>query len=166
PAGNIEGTACTPTGIDVSGATVSLEYIDCDGNPRTATTQTDALGYFVLPGIPEGDWDINITKGPYSRDATVNVVANQTSSFIDNGGERLCFDPDNTRIAVVGGSYDAVGDVLTQMGFDYDYYNGVSNDEGWNFLANASAVEQYDIIYINCGFWPEAAFGMYSSELN
>ncbi len=163
--GNIEGYVCTPSTEAVSGADVTISYLDCDGNPATTTVQSDVLGYFVVSGIPVGSATMNITKGPYNNTVTVEIVANQTTSFAD-GDPRTCFDVDGTKIAVVSGAYDSIEGVLDTLGFEYDLYNGLKVMQGWNFLLDPDQVNQYDIIFINCGVHPEYQFASYMSELN
>jgi len=165
PSGNVEGFACTPNGVDVSGATVTIEYTDCAGNPTSQTVESDALGYYSFGGIPEGNWTLTIEKGPYSTTTDVGVLANQTTSLIDGNEREACFDPDATKIAVVGGKYDEIGAVLTTLGFEFDYYDGVDQWEGWNFLLDPAAMDTYDIIFINCGVHPESDFGAHTAEL-
>jgi len=162
--GNIEGYACTPSQDAVSGATVTLDYTDCDGNPAHLSIESDALGYFVIPNIPVGTWTLDVSKGPYERTEDVTVAAGQTTSFTD-GSPRLCFDPSETRIAVVGGAYDSIGAVLTELGFNYDFYAGTTNWDGWEFLMDAAALDTYDIVFINCGVHPEANYVAYMNDL-
>lgn len=164
PGGNIEGMACTPDGTSVSGATVTVHYTDCAGNPATRTVDSDALGYWSFGGIPVGDWTVEVNKGPYSTTLNVSVAEDATTSLIE-GSLRSCFDRNATKIAVVGGAYDDIGSVLTSLGFTFDYYNGNQSLDGWNFLLNANLVNTYDIIFINCGVFPEEQFAARMSEL-
>ena len=123
PAGNVRGLACTPNEAAVSGATVTLEYTDCNGNEVTKTVQSDALGYYSFGDIPVGSATLSVDKGPYSTETTVSVTEGATTDLTE-GNARSCFDPNATRIAVVTGQYDQISAVLDDLGFTYDEING------------------------------------------
>lgn len=149
PAGNINGRVCAPSGdFWVVGANVTVRYTDCNGQEVVITTQTDAEGYFILVGVPEGEHTVRVEKGPYSAEYTVTVTAGETAT-IPLGD--FCFDQ-STNIAVITGEYDKVELVLDSLGFTYDLFGGwPNNDEARALLGDLGRMNDYDVIFMNCG---------------
>jgi len=149
PVGNVQGRVCAPSGdYWVVGATVSVTFTDCNGQPKTVTTQTDAEGYFILTGVGVGTHEITVVKGPYSASFTVEIVGGQTTT-IPLGD--FCFDQ-STNIAVITGQYDRISLVLDDLGFTYDLFDGYPENNGTReLLGDLGRMMDYDVIFMNCG---------------
>ncbi len=149
PTGNVQGRVCTPSGDHwVVGATVTVSYTDCNGQPHTLLTQTDAEGYFILTGVPVGTHTVTVEKGPYRAQHQVVVTEGQTTT-IPLGD--FCFDQ-STQIAVISGQYDQIGRVLDDLGFVYDGYDGYPENNGTRqLLGDLARMNEYDVIFMNCG---------------
>ena len=147
--GVISGTICDPSGQGVvSGAEVWLPMdYDNDGQiDHTIRTESQGDGYFILSDVPDGFWTVFVTKGSYTADFRVEVVGGVGEHDVE-----YCLDPGTVRIAVVTGEYDTVQDVLKNIGLDFDTFNGKSGNDYLNFLSDQTALETYDIVFLNCG---------------
>ena len=179
--GSIRGRVCAPNGEEwLANASVSVETGDCNGKPVTRQTVTDADGLFQLDQVPTGAQTVRIEKGSFVTELAVGIAANQ---ILDKSHDQdgLCFKPDAAKIAVVGGDYDHVENILAGLGIGFDFYAGsvfgslsgldLSALELWGLgglppegLANlfvdaggldklfeAGVLEQYDVVFLNCG---------------
>ncbi|PYS33233.1 MAG: hypothetical protein DMG14_32315, partial [Acidobacteria bacterium] len=54
----LNGTVRDTTGSVVANATVSLRNLD---NNRTYTSTSDASGYYIVPNLPPGPYELNVT---------------------------------------------------------------------------------------------------------
>ena len=147
--GTISGHVCDPSGEGyVSGAEVWVP-IDYDNDGTTdhpIRTETDAEGAFSLADVPDGFWTVYVKKGSFEADFRVEVV--------DGVGEHeveYCLDPENVQIAVVTGEYDTVQQVLGNIGLEFDLFNGKGGSQYLSLLSDITALETYDIIFLNCG---------------
>ncbi|MBH25037.1 MAG: hypothetical protein CMH57_11385 [Myxococcales bacterium] len=149
PTGNLRGRVCAPSGdFWVVGATVSVTYTDCNGDVVTLSTQTDAQGYFLIAGIPEGTYQVSVRKGPYRRTYRATITAGETTT-IPLGD--LCFDQ-STAIAVVTGRYDQIERVLDRLGFTYSLFDGYPENNGTReLLGDLDRMRGFDVIFMNCG---------------
>jgi len=139
--GAIHGRICGPDGSSwLVGADVTLLY-----DTGVVTGVTDQDGWFLLENVPVGTWDVLIQKGSFSLTLTIPVEADSTTEL----PEPECLEQGEVRIAVVTGTYDRIEDVLDTLGFSYDVVDGYS--QATSFLRNPSQLEQYDIIFFNCG---------------
>ena len=147
--GTISGAICDPSGAGyVSGAEVSLP-MDYDGDGQidhTIRATTDGDGAFVLPDVPDGFWTVYVTKGSYEAEFRVEVVDGVGVHDVE-----YCLDPENVSIAVVSGEYDTVQQVLKQIGLEFDLFNGKGGMDFVNLLSDQTALETYDIVFLNCG---------------
>src|SRR5690554_2563896 len=158
--GQILGKACAPSGSVLSGATVTLEGFDCDGQPFTASAQTNRDGEYSFSDVPAGHHTVTVSIGSYSGDQQVRVSAGQTTDLTTSAA-KICLEAANVQIAVIEGAYDKVEGLLDDLQLQYDikgddvqgyppFLPGRLN-ESVAFLSNLSAMQQYDIIFINCG---------------
>jgi hypothetical protein len=159
--GDIIGKSCAPSGEVLAGATVTLDGFDCDGNAYpTRTTTTDANGEYTFDDVPSGQHTITVTSGSFNRQQQVYVQPGQTLD-LSTGAAKVCFESGNVEIAVIEGSYDAVEEILDDLGLDYDVrgddqtggsiLNPSPPPETHAFLMDLNAMREYDIIFINCG---------------
>lgn len=59
------------------------------------------------------------------------------------------------KLAVIQGSADQIGDLLTDLGFEYDAYSDgttktVVDSPAHELLTNPTALAEYDVLFINC----------------
>ena len=147
--GVISGHICDPSGEGyVAGAEVSLPMdYDNDGViDHTIRTETQGDGFFSLPDVPDGFWTVYITKGSFNAEFRVEVVDGVGVHEVE-----YCLDPETVKIAVVSGEYDTVQEVLTSIGLEYDQFNGKAGNQYIDLLTNQTALESYDIVFLNCG---------------
>src|SRR5690554_2002817 len=157
--GQILGKACAPSGSVLSGATVTQEGFVCDGQPFTASAQTNRDGEYSFSDVPAGHHTVTVSIGSYSGDQQVRVSAGQTTDLTTSAA-KICLEAANVQIAVIEGAYDKVEGLLDDLQLQYDIKG---SDQGGNiffpaapastvaFLSDLSAMQQYDIIFINCG---------------
>jgi hypothetical protein len=139
--GGIMGRICAPSQhVYVADAKVSIEH-----EWGVTTTHTDADGFFILKDIPAGTYVVVVTKGSFQTHFEVFVPANEIIEL----AQEECFD-DNLNIAVVTGEYDHIGRILLDLGLSFDTYNGFTT-QSVDFLRNPAAMDDYDIIFLNCG---------------
>ncbi|MFP4600984.1 MAG: carboxypeptidase regulatory-like domain-containing protein [Persicimonas sp.] len=154
--GDVIGMACAPSGERLGGATVTIEGNDCDGNPFTETTTTDSNGEYSFSDIPAGQHTLTISSGSFSSNQPIIVRAGETLD-LSQSNSKVCLDGANVEIAVIEGAYDHVSGVLDDLQLDYDVKGddvstlGGQYEDSRDFLNNQSAMDQYDIIFINCG---------------
>lgn len=155
--GNIIGMACAPSGATLGNATVTLEGVDCDGEPFTMTTQTNHNGEYEFNDVPAGAHDLSISTGSFSGTDRVFVTAGNTTD-LTQAAAKICLNPGNVEIAVIQGIYDSVEDLLGDLGLDYEIKGGDQVSfptsplsQARSFLGDLDAMRQYDIIFINCG---------------
>jgi hypothetical protein len=64
----------------------------------------------------------------------------------------VCFPSDKTKIAVITGDWDAIQQILSGLGLDYDVYDGMYNyTQTAALLSDLELMKTYDIIFTNCG---------------
>ncbi|KYK37615.1 MAG: hypothetical protein AYK18_09530 [Theionarchaea archaeon DG-70] len=69
-------------GMKVAGTATSLPYSSQLPVPLTITTITDAVGNYVLKGLPPGNYSVNVNKDEYIPQQKLNIVVNgQTFPF-------------------------------------------------------------------------------------
>ena len=160
PNGGVSGRICAPSqNVYVADAEVYIEFED----GTRLSTQTDADGYFTLEGVPVGTYTVHVEKGSFG--ATFDVTI--TEGTITELAQDECLEGD-IEIAVVTGSYDDVGGILTRLGLSYDAYDGdpYGSREYEELLSNPSRLAQYDIIFFNCGMDDTWAYGFGGISLN
>jgi hypothetical protein len=78
--GQLNGTVRDTTGSVVANASVSLRNVD---NNRTYMSTSDASGYYILPNLPPGSYELNITYTgfePYTQ-SSIQVRVGQTATL-------------------------------------------------------------------------------------
>ena len=171
--GSILGRVCAPSGSEwLAGVIVSVSSIDCDGNPIVVQDFTDANGSFQLGPIPNGLHQLLLETGSYITiisDLPVNI--GEVTNLSDSPGA-TCLDPDAASIAVLGGTFDHVQQILDQLGIAYELYDGdtaVTNPgspaNGLDLLMSLGELLGYDILFINSGMWFDTFLLMSASEI-
>jgi len=111
--------------------------------------------------LPCGLHEVNVTAGSFSTSYIVQIIVGEETDVTELG-ER-CFGPYSAKIAVLWGQWDNFQDLLFEMGFQYDWYNYKQeyfNDTPWEeieafqLLMDPAKLEEYDIIFFNCGGAP------------
>lgn len=147
PTGGLTGVICDPSGEGlVVGARVWVD-VDDDGDgvaDRQVEAVTDGDGRFVLEDVPQGAVTVNVEKGGFVATFEAEVV-----DGVVQIEEETCLEPDR-RIAVFEGSYDAVQDLLDDLGLVYDLIPS-SGRHQQDLLTDAGALGDYDMVFLNCG---------------
>jgi hypothetical protein len=142
--GAVEGRICAPDDATwVAGATVWIEFDD--GTRETAITDGD--GHFLLEGLPSGTFTVYVEKGSFHTE----FVAVVTDGEITTLATQECLSGDDVNIAVVTGLYDSIQVVLDRLNLHYTVINGIDGNAHVNLLRDPAQLEQYDIIFFNCG---------------
>lgn len=150
--GAVTGRVCAPDQqTRVNGAAVSVDATDCNGNPVHVQTTSAADGSFELDGVPTGQVTVHAALGAFQQDTAVSVSANQTTAIPDN---QLCVAQKTVRIAVVTGPGDQIENLLQTLQLQFTTYAADSASYASSakpFLLNLQQMEQYDLIFIDCG---------------
>ena len=151
--GRTAGTVCAPNGSVIAGARISASTRTCSGEPKIVETNANIQGYFSLEGLAEGWTEVTITTGTFVARFAVEIVPGREVPLSgDSTSTKVCLPAGSARLAVLTGDYDNVGAVIDSLGFEYDTYCG-----SWDYsrtarflLANAEALNEYDILFVNC----------------
>ena len=152
PTGGLSGRVCAPNGQSwLADARVSIPIQNEAGSvTMEPETLTDLDGFFTLMGVPVGDWVVQVVKGSFSTDFPVTIVEGEVTVI----PEPHCIDPASANVAVVTGAYDKVEQVLARVGIEnVTIYDGLLGMEPSisTLLNDPALLEQYDIVFINCG---------------
>jgi hypothetical protein len=119
-----------------------------------------------------------IEKGKFSRTIDTEITGCGAEVALDAEQARLPRDPSEgtiPRIAIATGAFDFMENVVAKMGLgrvgpfgelvrgseQFDLYAGDGFGEGTDFailLRDRARMAMYDVIFINCGSWPEEDF--------
>lgn len=156
--GTIIGVACAPSGELLAAADVTVTGIDCaTGEPFELTTRTDSNGLFELENVPAGTHTLRVHTGSFESQNNVIVRADNTTDLTVS---KVCVDQ-SVEIAVIQGNYDHVEGVLDVLNLDYTIVgnDALLDQRARTFLNDLNAMNQYDIIFINCGdLWSNLVF--------
>lgn len=152
PVGSVTGYVCAPNEtLYIGGASVWVETSDCKGKPLKIGAVSDESGNYELNDVPAGVVIVQIQKGSFETSYEVTVPeggAVHASDVVQDA----CFGSDETKIAVITGDWDEIEAILTELGLEYDLYDGDSNQsEAEAFLADGAKMKEYDIIFFDCG---------------
>ncbi len=140
--GGVEGRICAPSeNAWIAGA---LVYVDHEFG--RAQTTTDSDGFFTLTGVPEGTHTVHVEKGSFSTDFEVTIAVGEIITL----DEEECIRDEEVNIAVVTGLFDSIEDVLDRLGIEYTTIDGLGGQSN-TFMSDPTQLEQYDIIFFNCG---------------
>ncbi len=154
--GQVIGVACAPkAGVSVAFATVSLAVNSpcmSSGSSFTASTTADAKGAYSFTSVPPGSGTVTIVKGSFQTQIAVNVIGGQKVDLTLPTSDR-CFKANSVNIAVVKGNADQIETLLDNLGFTHtDFAMSTSaSAAGVKFLSNLTAMNGYDVIFIDCG---------------
>lgn len=165
----IPGTAVASltSGKSIVNATCSGETVSCDDPPETscASVCSCADGSYTLDVTTCADdsTSIRYCKGSFCGSATLDCAADSASCTANITGSTTAGS--TARIAVVAGSYDEIENVLAKLGFgdvdeggqlvpgteSFTLYDSGSGPDSSELFASLEAMQEYDIIFINCG---------------
>ncbi len=152
--GGVSGRICGPDGVHwVVGADVIVD----EGGAAVAG-MTDDEGYFTIQNVPVGDWTVTVRKGSFEITFPVNIVEDEVTAL----PEDQCLEQGDVRIAVVTGDYDQIEEIITHMNLDADLIDGWSG--ATSFLRDPVRMQEYNIIFFNCGMSDDWAFS-YRAEV-
>ena len=156
--GDVIGVVCSPSGtIYINDALVFVETVDCDGRPLRVETTSDANGEYTLTGVPSGLQTIEVRKDSFQHTVEVPVQAGRVNDLRGTQA-KLCFGATAARIAVIGGTYDSIQEILDGLGIDYDLFRDdpplfFGTSEAVEFLMDDDALTDYHILFVNCSEW-------------
>ena len=151
-AGAVTGLVCAPDGSPVAGAVVSVDAVDCAGQPQHVEARTAGDGTYRLDGVPAGAATVVVRAGRFQQRLPVNVPADGVADT-RQGGARACLTRDSAAIAVTTGDYDSIEEIVQRLGFGADVYCG-AEDETYGARAlfgDWARLSRYDIVFVNCG---------------
>jgi hypothetical protein len=144
-----------------------------------AYVETEVDGSFRLGGLPLGPVTIVIEKGKFTRRIPVDVGACGAEIALEAEQSRLPRDTAEgtiPRIAIATGAFDFMQNVVAKMGLgrvdgtgtlvpgsgQFDLYDGegfgAGDPELELLLRDRARLTAYDVVFINCGSWPEEDF--------
>jgi hypothetical protein len=109
--GSIEGVLKDPQGALLPGATVSVQSVGSTaGYTKTATT--DNNGYFIIPNVPVGSYEVTVSKSGFTQQKVVVTVTLDRSARVDAAlavsgvgavvdvtqGENITIDPTESKL--------------------------------------------------------------------
>jgi hypothetical protein len=158
--GSIVGTTCAPNSTTmVPDVTVWVDAKGCDGVPVHISVQSSASGAWRLDGVPCGLQTVNYKKGSFTNSFQISVSPGVVSST--PGGDK-CFGHTMPKTAVVTGDWDQIENLLRVLKIihtKYDAVTGASDyqgeTDGERFLADASTLDTYNLVFIDCGWDPD-----------
>jgi hypothetical protein len=151
-AGTVTGRVCDPSGRTWLPDAVAYTHLyDADGSIYdTRIAYSDRDGYWYMDELPgEREYTFYVQYG--------DTIVDQQTVWVGDGeairfDEPDCFDPLQLDVAVVTGDYDDFQLVLNNMGFaNYQLIDGLTEGEITDFLSDADAMAQFDIIFFNGG---------------
>lgn len=165
--GAIQGQACRPDGEGLPAAEVTLEGQTCEQAPFEMTVTTDENGYYEFDDVPAGEHILQIESGSFDTQQPVRVTTGETTDLEDATG-KVCVEDSSVSIAVIGGEFDDIGEILARLQLDYDVVGsdqddasasgatgGATVDDAVEFLGDRDRMMGYDILFIACGtLWP------------
>ncbi len=164
PCGVVTITArtCKPDGDDLGEVALEIEGQGCDGPFSLSTTSGDD-GELEIIDIPHGNYEITMTKGLFERQFELHVNALGIDTDVDLD-ELFCFAGDEVDIAVFEGAYDDAAGLLDSMDVAHDLIARTSSSsEMLTFLEDGEALNEYDLIIIECGVLWNSVLGGSSS---
>ena len=162
----ITGVACVPSGDALPGAKVTVSGTDCaTGQPFTREVIASGTGRYEVTDVPTGEVSVTLESGSFNRTFDVTLTPGQNVDLTTTAS-KVCIEGTSVSIAVIGGDFDKVEDILDDLELAYDkkgtdggapgLFGSVTDTAGFNqtlaFLQSLSAMQQYDIIFINCGY--------------
>lgn len=165
----VTGRVCTsetPVGW-LPDARVTAQLLNPDGtlaSPAVHEAQdeyTDADGRYELFLQPQGKWKVQVQKGNFLSQTTVDCVVNEVKD-IPEGTQ--CVSASQCRFLVAQGIFDRVESVLARVGVPanrIDVVNGnppnLNDDWAFQAFGTATSLDGYCGVFFNCGI-DESAF--------
>lgn len=150
--GDLIGKTCAPSGEPLAAADVTVSGVDCaTGQPFSLTTRTASDGTFEIMDVPSGQHTLSVSTGSFNSMRQVLIQKDMTTD-LTSAADKVCLDQ-NVNIAVIEGAYDHVEGVLGALNLTFDIKgnDSLGDSQAEMFLTNLQAMNDYDIIFINCG---------------
>lgn len=146
------GQACSPDEMTLPGANITISGVDCEGNSFELSTQADFSGDFTIDQVPAGNHELVVSLGSFSGQQVVGVAPDDVTD-LTAAGKKACIDGGGVPIAVVGGQWDNVGQLLQSLQIEYDTKgnDALGASQAISFLEDYDAMLQYQILFIECG---------------
>lgn len=139
--GTLTGKVLSKNGSKPIGGAIVFTF---DDKNEMYYTHSDENGEFSLK-VPSGDRKINIQTGGgtnFRTEIDVTIPKNETVALSETQ-TRL---NQVARMAYIAGNYDNIETIITSMGYDIELLSLAE-------LTDYAEVAQYDIIFLNCGFY-------------
>ena len=147
------GQTCGTDGEFLGHAQVRVVGEDCDGEPFERSAQANEHGLYSIDQIPPGDHTLIVESGSFSGSEPVTLQPGQTKDLMAQA-KKSCISADGVEIAVIDGEWDDVSTLLDGMQIDYTPYTALAAE---SLLNDLSAMQQYDIIFIECHAWNQTS---------
>lgn len=157
--GTLLGLTCAPNGqTAIPDVKVWVETLACDGQAMVIETKSNEKGEYTLENVPCGLQVVHMEKGSFYHEFAIFVDAGLVT---DATSSDRCFAANAAKIAVITGDWDRIEMVLDQLQLEYDEYDGMEDIWGWgpdeavDLLTDSNKLNEYDVLFINCGPTPE-----------
>jgi hypothetical protein len=159
--GSLKGRVCAPSQqVYVAGATVTIKTKDCSGEPLTLTATSNIEGVYQFDSVPCGMQTVEIKKGSFAHSFEVPITAGKLTD-VSGADIKMCFAASAVSIAILWGQWDEMNDIVTRLGFAYDWFyfedELYADDTDWEtvevvkMLRDPTWLGQYNILILNCG---------------
>jgi hypothetical protein len=150
------------------------QCVSTAGVLASATTGID--GAFSLTGLPEGTYTLATQKGAFERRATITLTCRENTIASDESIRLPKTSSEGTvpHIAVVGGMFDAMENVLSKIGLARDVVQFFPGPDEWSgepdprsqeLLSSSGMLDGFDYLFLNCGEMLEGGEGPYGERL-
>jgi hypothetical protein len=152
--GGVEGIVYAPNGIDAL-SNVKIYLLE-DNN---LINFTNGSGYFIINQIPSGKKKIIFEQGSFKNELDVDISPNTLLSLKGNNSIKLGLGKGASiiKMAVVRGSFDSIELILEELGFEEISVNEqgktgyVLFNTTKDILANETLLNEFSILFLNCG---------------
>lgn len=116
----------------------------------------------MLSGLPEGRYTLATQKGAFERRTTIDLVCHEHVIASDDAIRlpRTLSEGTVPRIAVVGGMFDSMENVLSKIGLASDVVqffpgpdelSGTPDPRSQGLLRSSGMLDGFDYLFLNCG---------------
>ncbi len=151
--GRLAASVCAPAGGALVDARITVATRDCAGQAVTRTAQTDGRGGFRFVDLRAGPATVRIQNGRFTAQYDVEILPGTEVGLVPGQSGKVCLEPDAVGLAVLSGTYDQVGEVLDDLGFEYEQICGTphAHRAGRQLIGDLEALASYEVLFVNCG---------------